>query len=125
MEIYRRNGTLQGRYNPAWKPKVSWRCLTGEAQTALVLLRLSRLTGRPEYAECAKALLVGVAALQDIHSPHPETRGIPGSHPLWGGYGPFNYLNWAAKFFMDGLLFELHSIDVQEQPMRLPMEASA
>ena len=25
---------------------------------------------------------------------------------MWGGYGPFEYLNWAAKFFADALLLE-------------------
>jgi hypothetical protein len=44
---------------------------------------------------------------------------------LWGAYGPFNYLNWAAKFFMDALMFELHGVDVQAQPQRHPLEASA
>jgi len=125
VEAYSRSGALKGRYNLTWQSAASWRCVTGEAQIALVLFRLSRITGNSEYAECAKSLLAGVAALQDVHSPHPETRGIPGSHPLWGAYGPFNYLNWAAKFFMDGLLFELCGVDVQKQPKRLPMEASA
>ena len=36
-----------------------------------------------------------------------------GSQPLWGGYGPFNYLNWAAKFYMDALLLHLFKVDVQ------------
>ncbi|MBC8072612.1 MAG: hypothetical protein IAG13_30100, partial [Deltaproteobacteria bacterium] len=34
-----------------------------------------------------------------------ETRGaIKGSHPIWGGYSPFTYPNWATKFFVDALL---------------------
>ena len=30
--------------------------------------------------------------------------GISGSVPLTGGYLPFCYPNWAAKFYLDGLL---------------------
>jgi hypothetical protein len=30
--------------------------------------------------------------------------GIKGSHPIWGGYDPFRYPNWAAKFFIDAMM---------------------
>jgi hypothetical protein len=91
---------------------VSWRCLTGEAQVALVLARLSKITGNKAYAETGRQLMEDVARLQDTESPFAETYGgISGSHPLWGGYGPFNYLNWAPKFFMDALLLELFNVD--------------
>ena len=33
--------------------------------------------------------------------------GVKGSHPVDGGYGPFEYLNWAAKFSIDANLIEL------------------
>ena len=36
-----------------------------------------------------------------------ETRGaVKGSFPVSGGYGTYEYLNWAAKFFVDAQLFE-------------------
>ena len=59
-----------------------------------------------------RALLEGLASLQDTESPYPESYGsISGSHPIWGGYGPFNYLNWPPKFFIDALLLELFNLD--------------
>jgi uncharacterized protein YyaL (SSP411 family) len=119
VEIYERSGSLKGRYNQHWYSTVSWRCLTGEAQIAVVLFRLARLTGEKRYAEVAACLLEDVARIQDIESRYPESLGaIPGSYPLWGSYAPFNYLNWAAKFFIDALLLYLNHIDVQQTPER-------
>jgi hypothetical protein len=117
VDAYGRDGVLKGRYDRAWRPSVSWRCLTGEAQVALVMLRLARLTDESKYTTTATSLLKGLSSLQDLRSTHSESHGaIAGSHPLWGGYGPFNYLNWAAKFFMDALLLHLHTVDVQRLP---------
>src|SRR4051794_23104504 len=42
VAAYRRDGGLAGRYGPAFTPAARWRCLTGEAQLAVVLLRLAR-----------------------------------------------------------------------------------
>ena len=116
VELYRTRGKLLGRYDENWRATVSWRCLTGEAQIALVLLRLGRITGEKIYSEVAQSLLQGLAQLQDMCERHSESYGaIAGSEPLWGGYGPFNYLNWAAKFFMDALLLDVLNVDVQRR----------
>jgi hypothetical protein len=126
VEMYERTGKLKGRYDENWKPAASWRCLTGEAQLALVLLRLAKVTGNQRYTAAARSLLEGVARLQDLESPHSESYGsVAGSDPIWGDYGPFNYLNWAAKFFMDALLLDLRGIDVQARPNWVARRASA
>jgi len=115
VTLYQRTGVLRGRYDSNWHSTVSWRCLTGEAQIALVLCRLYEITREASYAGTAKSLLHGLADIQDTSSPHPESYGaLAGSHPLWGGYNPFNYLNWAAKFFMDALLLYQFKADVQK-----------
>jgi hypothetical protein len=113
-----RNGTLAGCYGRGWKADASWTCPTGDAQTAIVFLRLARTLGaRAPYAVFAKTLLKGVAARQDLNSPYPGTRGaIAGSAPIWGGYLRFAYPNWAAKFYMDALLILLHDHDVGAPP---------
>src|SRR5207248_84733 len=90
IKQYEQHGMLRGRYDKDWQPTVSWRCLTGEAQVALVLERLAQITGDNTYAERATSLLEGVARLQDMDDRYPESYGaVPGSEPLWGGYGPF------------------------------------
>jgi hypothetical protein len=114
MDIYDKGGILRGRYDARWKPGVPWRCLTGEAQVAVVLLRLNRVTSESRYATVAESLLRGLARLQDLSGAHKASYGaVSGSEPIWGGYGPCNYLNWAAKFFIDALLLHVRGVDVQ------------
>jgi hypothetical protein len=116
IDIYRRSGVLRGRYEGSWRGTVSWRCLTGEAQVALVLRRLAKQEG--VFLPTAQALLGGLATIQDTESPYPESRGgLAGSAPLWGGYCPLAYVNWAAKFYVDVLLLHLFGADVQSPPM--------
>jgi len=108
------NGSLAGCYGPGWRADVSWTCPTGDAQTAIVFLRLARTLADCEpYSALASTLLTGIAARQDLHSPYPETRGaVAGSAPVWGGYCRLAYPNWAAKFYIDALLLSLHGHDV-------------
>ncbi len=62
-----------------------------------------------------RALLEGLAAIQDTESPFTESNGgIGGSEPIWKGYFPLSYINWAAKFYLDALLLELFGVDVQD-----------
>jgi hypothetical protein len=119
VDIYRRSGTLQGRYEASWRGTVSWRCLTGEAQIALVVSRLARRQGADgALVGAAQAMLKSLARVQDMESPYPQSRGgLAGSEPLWGGYCPLAYVNWAAKFYIDALLLHLFGADVQSPPV--------
>jgi hypothetical protein len=103
----RPDGSLAGRFDEAWRSPVEWSCLTGDAQTAIVWLRLFHLTGEPRYRDAGVAMNRFLMRTQRLHDPNPGVRGaIKGSHPLWGGYGPWEYPNWGAKFFADALLLE-------------------
>jgi len=88
LEDYSARGRLAGRYDTRWQGDYSFRCLTGEAQLAVLLLRM------PAYRPTARRLLQGI--------PVARNGGIAGSVPLWGAYQPFRQLSWAAKFFLDG-----------------------
>lgn len=118
VEIYKASGRLKGRYDRRWVGTVTWRCITGEAQVALVLLRLSKyVPERRLFADTARAILEDIARIQDADSPYPETGGaVSGSEPLWGRYCPLTYINWAAKFYLDALLLCLSGADVQRPP---------
>ena len=106
---------LKGRYDSSWRPTVHWRCLSGEAQFAIVLYRLAIFSSDFKYfTKEADSILRGLLKYQDIQSPHPESFGaISGSQPIWGRYDPFFYQNWAAKFLMDALLLFVSGIDSQ------------
>ena len=60
------------------------------------------------YLDAARRLNRFVSRTQDLRASDRGVRGgIKGSHPIWGEYGSYEYLNWAAKFFADALLLEL------------------
>lgn len=111
LPAVRHDGFLGGRLDARWQPTVSWCCLTGSSQIALVWFRLAVAVAEPRYAAAAGRLIAYVRATQTVGpagrpaDPADGTRGgIKGSHPIWGGYDPFRYPNWAAKFFIDALL---------------------
>jgi uncharacterized protein YyaL (SSP411 family) len=100
-------GGLPGRFDSAWRPAVRWSCLTGNAQTAIVWLRLFEVTRDAALLEAARRANHFLMATQDLTAPDPGVRGgIKGSHPAWGGYAPWEYPNWAAKFFADAVMLE-------------------
>jgi hypothetical protein len=106
--LLRPDGGLAGRFDESWRPAAGWSCLTGDAQTSIVWLRLFAITHERRYLDAARRLNRFVSRTQDLRAADLGVRGgIKGSHPIWGEYGTYEYLNWAAKFFADALLLEL------------------
>jgi hypothetical protein len=103
----REDGSLAGRFDQYWRPAAKWSCLTGDAQTSLVWLRLFELTREKKYYEAARRMNRFLMKNQQISAKNPGVRGgIKGSYPIWGEYAPYEYPNWAAKFFVDALSLE-------------------
>ena len=100
-------GRLHGRYAASWNPTVRWRCLTGEAQTAIVWQRLGAVTGDPRWQDAAARLILQIKRTQPLRGNEDIIGGIRGAWPMTAPYGPLQYLNWAAKFFADALMLEL------------------
>ena len=101
------DGRLPGRFDREWNPKAMWSCLSGNAQLAGVLLRLSVITGLSKYRTGARKLLVLLKSTQNCVSDSPGLRGgVKGSCPFDGDYGRYEVLNWATKFFIDALLLD-------------------
>ena len=98
-------GWLPGVLDERWRGRARYACLTGNAQLALVWLRLCRHTHSAELLGAACTALDLVARAQPMFANDPDIRGgIPGSAPIWGGYLRYALPNWAAKFFIDALL---------------------
>ena len=113
VKIFKNLGSLKGRYDKQWKSPVSSRCLTGEAQIAIVLHRLSKHFTESGYADIAHLILNNLAKVQDVKSKFPEIHGgLGGSEPIWGDYIPWCFPNWAVKFFMDALFLDIYGEDV-------------
>ena len=108
VDLLRPDGSLAARFDSKWQPTVRWTCLTGDAQTALVWLRLSELAGDSRYSRAARRVNRYLCGTQSLGSSHPGVRGgVKGSDPIWAWYGRYQFLNWAAKFLADSLMVEL------------------
>lgn len=103
--LYERNGVVAAELGPEWQYLSSHICLTGYAQFAIILYRLFTMTGDQRYLKTAGGLVDEVASYQDIASHGAPWHGaIAGSFPIYGRYAPFQYPNWATKFFIDALM---------------------
>jgi hypothetical protein len=108
IEKQRNDGSLPGRFNNKWEPAVSWSCLTGDAQISIIWGRLFQLTGEIKYRDRMKRINQYLRSIQLLQTGNPNIYGgIGGADPLHGGYGRFEILSWAVKFFADALMLEM------------------
>jgi len=127
VAAYAAEGRMAGAYDDRWKPTVWWRCVTGDAQQAVLLHRFARIFPGEGYEATARALLFDVARAQLLGDPAQEGDerihgAVPGAWPVWGHYMALSTPNWAAKFFLDGLLLELHGVDEPSFPRVEPRQ---
>ncbi len=101
-----KNGFLAGRFDKAWRPTVRWSCLTGNAQIAINWARLFQLTGEDRFRQAARRINRFTKTTQKLEGNVEEKGAIKGSHPIDGGYHPWQLPNWAAKFFADAIMLE-------------------
>ncbi len=101
------HGYLKGSYGPTWQSEVAWRCLTGEAQMAVVWLKLYEIRNDIHYFHAAADMNRFLKQVQSRTSKVSGIRGgLAGSYPIYGEYGHYLFLNWAAKFFADSLMLD-------------------
>lgn len=105
------NGFLPGRFNDRWQPTVKWSCLTGDCQLGINWGRLYQIAGEEKYREATSRVLDFVKRTQKLHADQSECGGIKGSHPINGGYHPWQYPNWATKFYADALMMDIANSD--------------
>lgn len=107
LAAQKEDGSLSGVFDSGWNEVVGWSCLTGNAQISIIWLRLYQITNDKKYLSAATKAITYLKTQQDIKISNKGIRGaIKGSHPIWGDYNPFNYMNWMTKFFVDALLLE-------------------
>jgi hypothetical protein len=110
------DGYLRGTYGPSWSSTVSYSCLTGDVQLAIIWFELYKLTGHRPYLEAACAANQYVKEVQGQHASQPGIDGgVAGSFPIYGDYHPYLYVNWAAKFLVDSLLLEEQLVTKNEE----------
>jgi len=107
LKKLRKDNSLAGSFNKNWNSNIEWSCLTGNSQTAIIWLRLFKLTKNKKYLEAAKKINNYMKSTQNMNSKNKGIRGgIKGAYPIYGWYAPFCYINWAAKFFIDSIMLE-------------------
>ena len=112
LKIFELRGFMPGEFPQGWKTKAAYSCLTGDAQIAGVWLRLFEARGDVRFLNGALKLNDYVKACQSLHAAHPAVRGgVKGSQPFGGGYTPYTFVNWGAKFLADSLLLEERAME--------------
>jgi hypothetical protein len=101
------SGKLPGRLDRQWRAGANWVCLTGTSQIAHCWLLLYKVTGRYEFLRAALGANAFVRRTVSLDGPAEIRGGIKGSFPVDGGYGKWQYLNWACKFTVDANREEL------------------
>jgi hypothetical protein len=101
LSALRPDGFLAGRLDSDWQEAASWVCLTGSVQIALCWLILYESLGEEKYLRGALAASRYVRCSMHTKGPPGIRGGIKGSFPVWGEYCPYQYINWACKFFVD------------------------
>jgi hypothetical protein len=115
---------LPGRIDSQWRGTVSWACLTGTVQMAACWLLLYRATGDVRFRNAGLIANRYVRSTVNFDGP-PETRGaVKGSFPVSGAYSPFQYPNWACKFFIDAHSLERTICEEESEPA-VPFHARA
>ena len=107
LEVLEPNGRIAGCFDSQWQPAATWSCLTGCVQIAACWFLLAEITGDEQYLEGARRTTAWVR--RTVHQEgEPAWRGgVKGSYPVDGYYGHLEFLNWAAKFYVDANLMEL------------------
>lgn len=107
------DGFLPGRLQADWTGAVPWACLTGTVQIASCWLLLYLETRNPDYLDAARRANRYVRRTVRLDGPPAIRGGIKGSFPISGEYGSYQYLNWAAKFFVDSNLLEAEVLSAE------------
>lgn len=100
------DGYLPGKLLSDWRGAASWACLTGTVQIAHCWLLLGQLGNDARYIGAGRKANGYVRRTVRIDGPEDTRGGVKGSFPVDGDYGYLEYLNWAAKFFIDSNLLE-------------------
>ena len=100
-------GALAATLRPDWTSTADYVCVTGSAQLALCCRRIDAFQGDAALRSFGDEILDSAKRAHPLRGPTGVRGGVPGSSPLWGEYGSFKYLNWAAKFLADALMDRL------------------
>jgi uncharacterized protein YyaL (SSP411 family) len=101
-------GMVPSAFDEDWNGVTSESNLTGNAQLACFLYRLSHLSDNDLYRLTADKVLSSTKRTQLTDTSMTEIRGaIAGTYPIYKGYVANGFPNWATKFYADALLMKI------------------
>ena len=104
-------GFLPCSFDSKWESTDDYSCLTGNAQLAIVWMKIYKITGEKEFLDGAYELIRQVKSTQILETKHKEIMGgVLASYPFDGGYSSFLLINWASKFLADALMFKIKTL---------------
>jgi len=107
VSVVKKDGVVYGRYDRNWEKTVDWVCLTGALQIAISLYLAHEKYPDRGFASAASTITMYVSSTINLLSKNDGVRGgVGGSYPIDGGYQRYQYVNWAAKFYMDACLLQ-------------------
>lgn len=109
-------GRIAGRLDRVWQPAANYSCLTGIAQIAACWFLLAEITERREFVRAGRIANSFVRRTVRYTGDPNMVGGVKGSFPVNGDYGAYQYLNWAAKFFIDANLLEIQTSKTLPEP---------
>jgi lantibiotic modifying enzyme len=104
-------GMVPYAFDENWSGVATESNLTGNAQLACFLYRLSHVTDNDLYRLAADKVLSATKRTQLIDTSITEIRGaIAGTYPIYKGYVANGFPNWATKFYADALLMKIEYV---------------
>jgi hypothetical protein len=98
---------LAATLDEEWNASSSFSCLAGDAQIAIIWLKIYSITHDARFLEAAVEIIEHLKMVQNLNSKNLGIRGgISGSYPIWRKYMGYSYPNWATKFFADALMLK-------------------
>jgi len=102
-------GKAAGRYDTHWQGDYSFICSAGNAQLALLYLRVYERLQNKKFLQVVPLLLKPLLAGQRRLSLNKGA--VPSSLPIWGPYQKWSFTNWTQKFYADALVSILKMSD--------------
>ena len=107
LKKYELKKNIGGAYYEDLKPIDWYRCITGEAQLAIIWLIIFKYNNDIRFLNSASKLIDSISKTQVKYSSLIFKKGgLFGSYPFYGRYISFRQPNWATKFYIDSLLLE-------------------
>lgn len=107
LAVWKRDGNMAGTFDAQWSSPDDWRCIPGEAQLAIVWMRLYQISGEDKYRSAAVELLDHVKSTQFMEPDNLDLDGgLSGSLPINAPYERYCLVSWGSKFLIDALILK-------------------